>query len=108
MVPEDGLRQGSSKRSGGWQGWQMLADHLVPSTIGPGEAKFIYRLLLDDRGGTRGEVFRLLESSPPDELPESTVVRDILLGRSSSDLKMRLRAISSFETVGTLLAFSIR
>ena len=100
---EDGLREGSSKRSGGWQGWQMLADHLAPSTIGPGEATFIYRLLLDDRGGTRGEVFHLLESSPPDELPESTVVRDILLGRSSSDLKIRLRAISNFEAVGTLL-----
>jgi hypothetical protein len=100
---EEGLRDGCSKRSASWQGWRLFADHLVPAKIGPAESALIYGLLLDARGGTRGEVFRLLKSAPPDEHPESEVVRDILIPQASQELASRLHAITEFETVATLL-----
>ena len=100
---EEGLREGCSKRSAGWQGWRLLADHLAPAKIGPVESAFIYGLLLEARGGTRGEVFRLLKSTPPDEHTESEIVRDILIPQASQELASRLHAIEEFETVGTLL-----
>ena len=100
---EDGLREGCSKRSAAWQGWRLLADHLAPKHIGLREAGSIYRLLHEPRGGTRGEVFRLIESSSHGKLPESMIVRDALLPRASEDLATGLRAIVEFEIVGTLL-----
>jgi hypothetical protein len=100
---EDGLREGFSKRSGSWQGWSLLADHLAPAKIGAREAAFVYRLLLDSRGGSRGEVFDLLKSTPADDLSESAVVRDMLLPGASGELQSRLRAIVEYEAVGTLV-----
>jgi hypothetical protein len=61
IAVEEGLRDGYISRSDSWQGWRLLAEHLVPANIGAREAQYIHQLLLDAKGGTRGEVFRLAD-----------------------------------------------
>src|SRR5690606_7753243 len=58
---EDALRKGCSDRSKQWQGWGLIAKHLVPADCGAREAAFLHRLLVDDGAGTRGEVCRLIQ-----------------------------------------------
>lgn len=101
---DDGLKTGANQRSGAWQGWRLLAEHLVPSEIGAGESGYLHQLLHDAQGGTRGEVFRLIQLVPTGaELDESTVVREILLPNASSGLRPRLQAILDYEGVCGLL-----
>ena len=100
---EEGLARGHSTRSPTWRGWGLLAKHLAPGTIGPEESAFIRRMVLDQKGGTRGEVFRLLEVAQVNNEPESNIVRQVLIPEASVELGNRLTAIAAYEAVGTLL-----
>jgi len=108
LAVQDSMRAGHSKRSAGWNGWQLLADHLTPATFGKREADFARGLLTRDTAEPRGEVFRLLKPVRGD-LAESDVARTALLPRASTLLGERIRAVDAFETLGTLLedAFDI-
>lgn len=100
----DGLAASCTKRSGGWQGWRILAQHLAPASTGRNEAAFIRRLLADQAAEPRGEVFKLLSGARlADELGEGEVTRSFLLPKASTDLKARLRAIGAYETVCAVL-----
>ena len=100
---EEGLASGHSTRTSTWQGWGLLAKHLAPGTIGVAESAFIHRMVLDQKGGTRGEVFQLLEVAQANHEPESNIVRDVLIPDASEELRNRLTAIAAYESVGTLL-----
>ncbi|MEA3366069.1 MAG: hypothetical protein U9Q79_10565 [Candidatus Hydrogenedentes bacterium] len=60
---KDGLAKGHTSRSGGWQGWQFLAEHLAPDVIGKKEGKALAQALLRDSEGFRGPVIEYLISS---------------------------------------------
>jgi hypothetical protein len=101
---EAALAKGCSDRNSQWRGWSLLAEHLSPARIAPREARFIHRLLIDDKAGTRGEVCRLIDEAPlPDDMTEAELVDGVLLDKASSDLRRRLVAISRFEAACTLI-----
>jgi hypothetical protein len=102
----DGLKAGHTHRSGTWQGWQILTQHLAPAKMGRGEGQFLRSLLLDVKAETRGEVFRLVEEPEnlafAQEHPEAALVRR-LLPQASASLAPRLRAIIAYEELCILL-----
>ena len=100
---EDGLSRGYSTRKLGWQGWGLLAKHLAPGKISTKESASILQMILDPRGGTRGEIFHLLEGVKTKDEPESTIVRDVLIPDASAELRSKLIAIEAYEKVGILL-----
>ena len=101
---EDALVKGCTDRSSQWRGWSEIAERLAPGRIGTGEAAFIHRLMLDVKGGTRGEVYELVESAGlADDMPEAEVITNVLLPKASPELKRRLQAIADFEAACTLL-----
>ncbi len=75
---EDGLKKGTTARTGGWQGWTLLARHLSPGATAPREASFVLQLLLDSSAEPRGELFRLLSSKATADTPESEIARSLL------------------------------
>ncbi len=101
----DSLKAGFGKRKGGWAGWQFFALHLTPARVGGREAEFLRGLLLDPKGETRGELFRLMEQ------PENLAAADLhdaaqahhLLPQASPEPARRLRVIMAYENFGTLL-----
>lgn len=101
---EDGLHESQNTRSGAWQGWSLLAKHLAPGAAGVEEAAFLTKLIHDARGGTRGEVFDLIQSLPDeDETDEALLVKDVLLAKASSTLRPQLDTIIAYESMCTLL-----
>jgi hypothetical protein len=103
-VVEEGLREGCVKRTSQWKGWRLLAEHLVPAELGPGEAEFIYKLLIESKGETRGEVFDLLKAAQAiDDAVESQTVKHVLLPSAGRELQARLEAIAAYETACTVL-----
>lgn len=100
---EDGLSTGHTTRSGSWQGWNLLANHLAPGTIAPLESACLHQLLLDRKGGTRGEIFLLLRNEKDIQQTEAVMIRSVLEPQASPELRHRLSAIAAFEAVGTLL-----
>jgi hypothetical protein len=100
----DGLAASCTKRSGGWQGWRILAQHLAPASTGRHEAAFIHRLLADQEAEARGEVFKLLsDARDTEELGEDEVAHSLLLPKASADLKARLKAIAAYEKTCAVL-----
>lgn len=98
---KESLAVGFSKRSAGWQGWRLLADHLPPAKIGGRERARLHSLLL---GGEeiRGELFTLLQRADSD-LSEPEVTGTFLLPRAKEELRRRLQSIAAFEEFATLL-----
>lgn len=95
---EDGLAASCTKRSGGWQGWQLLTKHVAPASAGPREAKLIRQLLADSTAAPRGEVFDLLlDVGNTEKVSEERVSRLFLMPRSNKDLNARLKAIAAYE-----------
>lgn len=101
---EDGLAVSRTTRSGGWQGWGILAKHLAPARMGRNEAAHLRRLLDDREAEPRGEIFRLLaDARGIDELGEDEVTRAFLLPRASANLKPLLNAIGEYEKTCAIL-----
>lgn len=101
---EDGLAASCTKRSGGWQGWQILAAHLAPTNTGPNEAAFIHRLLADPEAAPRGEVFQLLlDAADKEGLSEHEIVRSFLLPKAGRDLTIQLKSIAAYEKACVVL-----
>lgn len=101
---QDALRKGCSDRSKQWQGWALIARHLVPARCGPQEAAFLHALLVDEAAGTRGEVCRLIQDvALPDDMTELELVSQVLLPKASAPLRKKLQAISHFEAACELL-----
>ena len=94
---ERALKEGAIDRSSAWQGWSFFGDHLLPSQIGRGEAKFIRKLLQDARGGSRGEVFRLVDNLRDSDAEEVRLVKDGLRPHASEELAVRFAAIEAYE-----------
>ena len=59
---KDGLAKGHTSRSGGWNGWNFIAEHLAPDAIGVQEGKALSQALLHGEG-FRGHVIEYLVSS---------------------------------------------
>lgn len=101
---EEAMREGYSSRSSSWKGWQLLSDHLAPSTTGPREADFVRNLHLSEESETRAEIFRLLQKVTWDEgVSESYIVRQYLEPHASDSLRKKLLAIQAFEDLATIL-----
>jgi len=93
----DAMTKGYTARSVSWQGWAFFLDHLIPSSIGPKEAALLDRLLKAPKGGTRGEVFTLVDSDDSEQdVPESSLVAAIM-PRASDELKVRLARVQAYE-----------
>ncbi|HVC12265.1 MAG TPA: hypothetical protein VNE59_11555 [Burkholderiales bacterium] len=101
---DEGLAVGHTARSGGWQGWTILAEHLAPANAGPREAAVIERLLADSEAAPRGEIFKLLrEGGEIEDSSEDAITRSLLLPKAGSDLAGRLKAIAAYEKVCGIL-----
>ena len=97
---DEGLAAGHTARSGGWQGWAILAEHLAPANTGPNEAALIERLFADAEAAPRGEIFKLLrESAGIEDLSEDAITLSLLLPKAEADLAGRLKAIMAYEKV---------
>jgi hypothetical protein len=97
---EEGLENGYTNCSVGWQGWSFFAQHLTPARIGTEEATFIRQLMLDPEGETRGEIFRLVEQLKNFKMPEvenEAVLVANILSQASEELSRRLRVIECYE-----------
>ena len=92
------LQAGFIDRSSSWQGWSFFGDHLAPSRIGRNEAQLIQQLLRDPRGGSRGEVFQLVDDLGASDADEVHLVKDGVLPHASPDLAAKLTAIEAYET----------
>jgi hypothetical protein len=89
-----------TQRSGSWQGWQLLADHLAPTRMGAEEARLIRHLLADPGGVARGEVFDLLfEAEEKQGLSEEELTHSLLLPSAKAELSARLQAVVAYEKV---------
>ena len=102
----DSLKAGFGKRSTAWPGWQFFAEHLAPARVGRREAEFLRGLLLDPKGDTRGELFRLVEQ--PENLAAAADLHEAarahhLLPQASPELARRLRVIMAYEAFARLL-----
>jgi hypothetical protein len=97
---EDGLRDGYTNRSHAWPGWSFFVQHLLPlPKPGSEEVRFLRQLILDSTGGTRGELFTILEAHRDDGEPQSEVViAGALLQKSSPGLARKLKTITAFES----------
>jgi hypothetical protein len=97
----DGLKEGCTTRSAGWQGWTFLAQHICPAKVGARESDLIYRLLLDGRGETRGEIFRFFTrpemQTLREDFTEAELVEDVLMPSVSPELAVRPRTIVAYE-----------
>jgi hypothetical protein len=101
---EEGLAASCIKRSGAWQGWQILANHLAPASTAPNEAAFIQRLLADPEAAPRGEVFKLVsDAGKTTELAEAEIGGSFIVPRASRDLASRLKAITAYEKACAVL-----
>jgi hypothetical protein len=97
---EDGLAAGYTSRSGGWQGWSVLARHLQPADAGPNEAAYLLRVLRDPEAAPRGEVFELLrEVGTGSDASEQELAQNLLMPKASRELAARLKAIVAYEQV---------
>lgn len=97
---EEGLAAGHTSRSGGWQGWSVLAHHLPPAEAGPNEAAYLLRLLRDPDAAPRGEVFELLgEVGAESNASEQELAQNLLIPKASRELAARLKAIVAYEQV---------
>jgi len=101
---EDGLAAGFTRRSGSWQGWAFLAEHLSPANIGEKEAACLARFFQDPEREPRGEMFRLLQKVCDEvDLSEDQIVSASVLRKCSRDLADRLNAIVAYESVCGIL-----
>jgi hypothetical protein len=103
---QDGLRDGYSARSPAWQGWRLLAEHLLPSKIGRRESEFLRQALVNEEFEPRGEVFHLLKPVRGD-VSEAHIIKNVMRPKASRELAKRLDAVASFEAVGSLLDDSL-
>ncbi len=95
---EDGLRNGYTKRSAVWQGWRFFKEHQTPGQVGAEEARSLCNAILDSKGGTRGEVFRLLgPTTLRNDQSEVSIVREVVLPQASAPLAERIAAIVAYE-----------
>lgn len=95
-----GLAASCTQRGNGWQGWELLANHLAPARIGQHEARLIRRLLTDPDSASRGEIFDLLFEAPGRrERSEEEVTDSTLMPGAKAELSARLNAISAYEKV---------
>ena len=97
---EDGLAAGYTSRSGGWQGWSVLARHLPLTDAAPKEAAYLLRLLRDPEAAPRGEVFELLEEADGEsDASEQELTQNFLMPKASRELAAHLKAIVAYEQV---------
>lgn len=95
---DDSFTASCIQRSSSWRGWQLLANHLAPTRMGPEEAKLIRHLLADPDGASRGEVFDLIfEAEERGEHSEQEVTHSLLLPRAKAELQARLQSIVAYE-----------
>jgi hypothetical protein len=112
----DGLKKGAVDRSGGWQGWQAIADHLGPHDAGPRERRVLAEMLLNEGGGHTRAVIEFLKSD--EGLRKARTVRErqeeeglwsekpFLVGlRKAADPQLGelLDAIAAYESFARLL-----
>jgi hypothetical protein len=60
---EEGLSKGHTCRSGSWQGWSFIAEHLAPDATGRKEGKVLIRALERDDDGFRRPLLDFVTSS---------------------------------------------
>ena len=95
---EDGLAASRVERSGSWQGWGFLAQHLAPSRGGASERAYLEKTLADREAAPRGEVFTLLRDvANAAQADEAEIVDRHLIPRAGQELAARLKAIAAFE-----------
>jgi hypothetical protein len=101
-----GLQAGEVDRTPGWQGWALLAEHLAPGRIGPGERSVLRGALEAPEAGHRRAVLAyLISDEGRARWLQAGSERDLHSGlreRSSAPLGALLDAISVYETFSRL------
>jgi len=104
---KEGIDIGEVKRSWGWNFFNTIAEHLVPSKIGNQEGKVLFDLIVSDHKGFRGIVIlKLMEFLKSDSyhgnFGESAFYHD-LFKDSSGDIKPLLKSILAYETFSRII-----
>lgn len=100
---QNGMLNGFTKQSAGWTGWQRLATHLAPGSVGTREAAWLEKRFKDPSSGRRGELFRLLApNSAEDDAGEADIAAE-LVPRCSEDLARHIQAIAAYESMARLV-----
>jgi len=103
---EEGLQQGKTARSGGWEGWRKISQHLHPLHMGAAEAGWFKQHLLADSKGHRGELLRFYRSRDGQKCVKARSERaahTALLEKSDNQaLRVMLRAIQGYENFARL------
>ncbi|WP_447978471.1 hypothetical protein [Candidatus Nitrospira bockiana] len=113
---KDGLRKGAVDRSGSWQGWQRIADHLGPYDAGAKERRMLASLLVGHEKGFTREVMDFLKSAQgmnvyhkvrerndTDSVWSERPFHEALRTVASPSLKELLLAIDAYEVFARLL-----
>ena len=100
----DGLAAGHVSRSGGWSGWQLIADHLHHLEPGPQEARLIARALLSDPVGYRGPVLEWLVSRDCRDLVEQFLAGEYI---SEREFHQRLHSTANESLRALLVAIDV-
>lgn len=112
----DGLAKGSVDRSGAWQGWQLIADHLNPYGAGTKEQQALQDLLLSYEKGYIRKLVQFMITSEGSGIVQQMHAHidnggawserpfhEALLRISNPDLQELLDAILTYETFARLL-----
>lgn len=105
----DGLKNGGTARSGGWEGWDFIAAHLAHDAPGAQEQALLVRLVMEGETGFRKDVLKCLVSPlgqkawVPEESVNERPFHEVLASCASADLKELLVAISAYEALARTL-----
>jgi hypothetical protein len=113
---KDGVDQGTVARSGGWNGWQFMADHLCHTDVGRREARTIAGLLLSEQGGNRKAILEFLVSAEGQKIRNAIQERNdrqriwserefhaAMRKKADGELEALLAAIMTYETFARAL-----
>jgi hypothetical protein len=103
----DGMKEGSTDRSGSWDGWNFFGKHLFPNQIPENEAQVLRKLLTTENTRSRTHVIKFLNS----QKGQSVFLKNLsekefhqaLLPEVDADTKQLLESIKFYERFCRLL-----
>jgi len=107
IIVEDGIKNGHTVHN---SRWRFFNDYLLPDKPGRDEGRLLWELLVNDSGGTRGEVYQLMRKPQiiagflhRAGLDEEAQLLNRMKRHASQKLDVCLSAIESYEKLCRIL-----